>query len=176
MYCYIGQWSECSSSCGNGYRIRKRHCDDPLPQNGGLECSGCSIDFEVCNSQPCPEIQKLSTWTPWLLTNATGSDEHVEKRFRFMCKVNGTDPNSMKVIRAKEESRVCSADGLCHRIGDNEDVGFGDWSAWSQCTARCGGGQQYRTRICERINCEGTMKMARACNTQPCKGERIVCN
>lgn len=87
-----------------------------------------------------------------------------------MCKVNGTDANSMKVIRAKEENRVCSSDGMCHRIGDNEDAGFGDWSAWSQCTASCGGGQQYRTRICERINCEGTTKMARACNTQPCKG------
>lgn len=173
MFEFTGQWSECSASCGKGFRIRRRVCDDPAPQNGGLECPGCSLDYEICHA-PCPEIQKLSTWTPWLQSNlSTTSGEHMEKRFRFICKINGTDPNSMKVVRSKEENRVCSADGLCHRANDNDEAGFGDWSPWSPCTASCGGGQQYRTRTCERHNCDGTAKMARACNTQPCKGEHF---
>lgn len=88
-----------------------------------------------------------------------------------MCKSNGSDPNSLKIFKAKEENRLCSIDdGSCHRVGENNDLGFGDWSSWTSCTASCGGGQQYRTRMCERDNCDGTMKMARACNTQPCKG------
>lgn len=35
----------------------------------------------------------------------------------------------------------------------------------------CGGGQQYRTKNCLKGNCDGNVKMARACNTQPCTGE-----
>lgn len=171
IYLLTGSWSECSASCGKGFRIRRRICDNPPPQDGGLDCPGCSIDYEICNSHACPEIQKYSAWTPWLKSNITDNEEHTEKRFRFMCKVNVTDANSMKVIRVKEESRVCSKDELCHRVNENEEAGFSDWSPWTTCTANCGGGQQYRTRICERANCEGTTKMARACNTQPCKGK-----
>lgn len=45
------------------------------------------------------------------------------------------------------------------------------WSEWSACSASCGGGQQFRTKICDRSDCDGKgkMKMARACNTQPCQ-------
>lgn len=77
----------------------------------------------------------------------------------------------MKILRTKEENRICYTDGTCHRMGDNEDSGFSEWSTWSSCTVSCGGGQQYRTRICERASCDGISKMARACNTEPCKGE-----
>lgn len=167
-----GSWSECTATCGGGFRLRQRKCDDPAPQNGGVDCIGCSIDYEICNTQPCPEIQKLGPWTPWLQhhSNSTASGEYLEKRFRFVCKTNGSDANGMKIFKAKEENRLCYQDGLCHRVGDNDDLGFSDWSPWSSCTASCGGGQQYRTRACERDTCEGTTKMARACNTQPCKG------
>lgn len=39
------------------------------------------------------------------------------------------------------------------------------------CSVECGGGQQFRTRQCEKGSCDGTGKMARACNTHSCKGE-----
>lgn len=170
----FGAWSECSQSCGVGFRFRRRICNDPPPQNGGLECIGCAIEYENCNVNPCPEMQRLGPWTPWLQqinSNAT-SGEHVEKRFRYMCKLNGTDANSIKVFKAKEEARLCVSDGSCHRISDeNNDLGFGDWSTWSICSSLCGGGQQYRIRSCERNICEGPTKMTRICNTQPCEGD-----
>lgn len=168
-----GSWSECSAPCNGGFRLRRRKCDDPVPQNGGLDCVGCSVDYEVCNTQPCPEMQKMGPWTPWLRQSNDSADagSYIEKRFRYICRANGTDANSMKVFKAKEENRVCYSDGTCHRLGDeSEDSGWSDWSEWSKCKA----GQQFRTRSCERGNCEGTAKMARACNTQPCKSKFLV--
>ncbi|XP_078380427.1 A disintegrin and metalloproteinase with thrombospondin motifs 16-like [Oculina patagonica] len=55
----------------------------------------------------------------------------------------------------------------------------GGWSAWpsvySSCTRPCGGGVQYRTRVCRNpvpsnggSPCVGTNKQRRICNSQPC--------
>lgn len=168
-----GSWSECSEKCGGGFRFRQRMCDDPIPQNGGLECSGCGTDFEVCNVQPCPDIQKLGPWTPWLQQNGntTANGEHFEKRFRFLCRFNDSDPSGIKVLKAKEENRICFSDGSCHRVADEiNESGFGEWSIWSNCTVTCGGGQQYRTRTCERKNCDGHSQISRPCNVQACTG------
>lgn len=158
-------------------RFRRRICNDPPPQNGGLECIGCTIDYEICNSQPCPELQKLGPWTPWLQQINSNTTEHIEKRFRYMCKLNGTDANGIKVFKAKEESRLCLSDGSCQRVSDeSNDLGFSEWSSWTTCSALCGGGQQTRVRTCERNSCEGSMKMTRACNTQQCEGLLLYIN
>lgn len=57
--------------------------------------------------------------------------------------------------------------------GSNDELGWSDWSSWTTCSAECGGGQQFRTRHCEKNNCNGDGKMARACNTHSCKGKTI---
>lgn len=158
----FGTWSKCSVVCGGGFRLRRRICNNPAPQNDGIECSGCSIDYEICNAHKCPEKQVLGQWTPWLQqnNNLTLNEEHLEKRFRYSCKFNGTDA---KVSRAKEESRICSPDGTCHRISEeNNDFDHSEPLSWSICTASCGGGQQYHY--------EGSKKMSRVCNTHPCDG------
>lgn len=169
----FGTWSECSASCDGGFRLRRRVCNDPIPQNGGVECFGCSIEYETCNIHKCPGIQKLSPWTPWLQSsgNMTRNEEQLEKRFRFICKVNTSDIDSIKIVRAKEETRKCFLDGSCHRIGEEyNEQDLNQWSSWSDCTAECGGGQQHRTRICARSHCEGNSKLTKACNTHPCEG------
>jgi len=55
------------------------------------------------------------------------------------------------------------------------DGGFSGWSNWSQCSAKCGGGEQERTRECNNptpkhggANCQGSFSETRACNEQPC--------
>ncbi|XP_049530217.1 semaphorin-5A isoform X1 [Anopheles darlingi] len=180
-----GDFGECSAICGGGFRIRRRKCDNPVPQNGGMDCSGCHFDYEVCNTQPCPDVRKAGTWTPWL-TVANGTvpnGGYVEKRFRFTCKAPIADSALLK-ITPKEEVRVCQADGSCQRsidpngghsatglAGEDGEDGWGEWSSWSPCSASCGGGYQYRTRSCEKLDCVGFNKTKRACNTHPCKGE-----
>lgn len=157
----FGLWSKCSVSCGGGFRLRRRMCDSPHPENGGAECNGCSMDYELCNSQKCPERQALGPWTPWLQysNNYTSNGERMEKRFRYFCKFNSTDA---KIYKAKEENRVC-LDRMCHRLDeDNNDFNLTETILWSSCSANCGGGQQVRY--------EGKKKLTRGCNMHPCEG------
>lgn len=68
-------WSTCSAAgCGTGLRTRRRRCDSPSPLNGGQECPGCNEQSELCSGvDNCPEVRKLSTWTPWLSVSSSNS-------------------------------------------------------------------------------------------------------
>ena len=113
-----GAWDECTAPCGGGYRVRRRRCDNPSPQDGGQECQGCHLDYELCNTHACSEAKRLSSWTPWLATNATSTTNgYGERRFRFSCRAPVADPALIKVTQAKEEERFCHSDGSCLRTG-----------------------------------------------------------
>jgi chondroitin sulfate proteoglycan 4 len=115
-----GPWEECSAHCGGGYRIRRRRCDNPAPQDGGQDCQGCHLDYEQCNAHTCSDAKRLSSWTPWLPTNATASTAgHTERRFRFSCRAAVADPALIKFGQAKEEERFCHSDGTCLRTGNH---------------------------------------------------------
>ena len=68
-----GAWGTCSLSCGSGLQSRSRVCDDPRPQNGGLDCSGDSSEFGSCNTQACPTVavgtyqQVFTDYTPLII-------------------------------------------------------------------------------------------------------------
>lgn len=47
-------WDECSKSCGAGERVRRRLCDNPQPQFGGVPCEGDSAERVACNVKRCP--------------------------------------------------------------------------------------------------------------------------
>ncbi|XP_047127311.1 collagen alpha-1(XII) chain [Hydra vulgaris] len=47
------EWTECSASCNGGIRIRERLCNNPLPQNGGIECIGEGEEERACNEEIC---------------------------------------------------------------------------------------------------------------------------
>ncbi|XP_034258942.1 A disintegrin and metalloproteinase with thrombospondin motifs 2 isoform X3 [Pantherophis guttatus] len=53
-----GAWSKfgsCSRTCGTGVKFRTRQCDNPHPANGGRTCFGPSYEFQLCNSEDCPD-------------------------------------------------------------------------------------------------------------------------
>ncbi|XP_023393506.1 A disintegrin and metalloproteinase with thrombospondin motifs 2 [Pteropus vampyrus] len=53
-----GAWTpfgSCSRTCGTGVKFRTRQCDNPHPANGGRTCSGMGYDFQLCNTQDCPD-------------------------------------------------------------------------------------------------------------------------
>ncbi|XP_053380407.1 aggrecan core protein-like [Mercenaria mercenaria] len=47
-------WSTCSTTCGVGRRFRTRICNNPAPQNNGLDCSGSINETSTCNHGDCP--------------------------------------------------------------------------------------------------------------------------
>ena len=49
-----GVFSSCSTTCGNGYELRKRSCTNPPPRYDGDLCSGESFDIRECINNPCP--------------------------------------------------------------------------------------------------------------------------
>ena len=49
----FSDWSQCSSSCGEGVQERKRKVLQP-PKNDGLQCAGPQQETRICQSEPCP--------------------------------------------------------------------------------------------------------------------------
>ncbi|XP_021354696.1 neurogenic locus notch homolog protein 1-like, partial [Mizuhopecten yessoensis] len=56
-----GNWSVCSSTCGNGTSTRKRLCNNPTPDNGGNDCLGEATETIVCNMADCIVCTNLTT-------------------------------------------------------------------------------------------------------------------
>lgn len=62
-----GGWSDwtasgsCTVSCGGGSQIMRRTCTNPVPQNGGQQCTGSSAMIQPCNTQACPPAVQTVT-------------------------------------------------------------------------------------------------------------------
>ncbi|XP_053381685.1 thrombospondin-1-like [Mercenaria mercenaria] len=56
-------WSTCSTTCGDGSLFRTRICNNPAPQNNGLNCSGSFNETSTCNHGDCPH------WLPFYETS-----------------------------------------------------------------------------------------------------------
>ena len=48
-----GEWSACSTTCGDGTRTRTR-TEEIASAYGGAECSGSGTVTEECNTAACP--------------------------------------------------------------------------------------------------------------------------
>ncbi|XP_043238645.1 semaphorin-5B-like [Amphibalanus amphitrite] len=163
-------WSACSAGCGGGFRRRSRACDSPRPVNGGRPCLGCDVEYGECESS-CPTVRRLTDWTPWLAANDTAGRK--QQRFRFACRAAVADPDLIRVSQVKVDERYCRPDGHCSPA-NSVSLGWGEWSAWSECSVPCGGGVQVRSRVCEgdaALCRSGPHRMERECNAHSCEGE-----
>uniref|UniRef100_A0A8C9VWK7 Semaphorin-2A n=1 Tax=Scleropages formosus TaxID=113540 RepID=A0A8C9VWK7_SCLFO len=171
-------WERCSVPCGGGTQARRRTCEN------GDECSGCSLEYQPCNTLPCPDLKKTTPWTPWSPVNISDNGGHYEQRFRHTCRARVPDPGLLEVGRQRVEMRYCSRDGstecltpavcevsLCSTVDGN----WACWSPWTRCSVTCGGGHYMRTRTCSRPTpayggdiCLGLHTEEALCNTQPC--------
>ncbi|XP_078337815.1 uncharacterized protein LOC111100868 [Crassostrea virginica] len=54
------EWTPCSVTCGNGTQRRHRYCNNPAPDNGGIECPGNSTEIRMCSMEECRVCGNLS--------------------------------------------------------------------------------------------------------------------
>ena len=56
-----GNWTGCSAPCDNGFEIRSRDCNNPIPAHDGKYCSGVVTNIQECKIKNC---RKLSVCSP----------------------------------------------------------------------------------------------------------------
>ncbi|XP_062505321.1 A disintegrin and metalloproteinase with thrombospondin motifs adt-1-like isoform X3 [Corticium candelabrum] len=160
-------WSDCSKSCGTGFHIRQRHCNNPAPQFGGLECPGFASENDTCNVHFCPVNGSWSDWTSW--TDCSESCEGgIQYRSRF-CDNPRPNHDGLDCVGSDQENRPCNQQ-QCPLDG-----GWGTWMSWSTCTATCNGGTQSRSRLCNNpkpqfggLECPGHGSEDNPCGTSNC--------
>uniref|UniRef100_A0A4W3JG71 Semaphorin-5A n=1 Tax=Callorhinchus milii TaxID=7868 RepID=A0A4W3JG71_CALMI len=176
-----GSWERCTSQCGGGVQARRRTC------RNGKDCPGCNTEYQLCNTNSCPELKKTTPWTPWTPVNISDNGGHYEQRFRYTCKARLEDPNLLDVGRQRIEMRYCSSDGStgCSTGGQwfNSRTVDGAWSAWlpwTQCSRDCSKGIRSRKRMCNNpepksggFPCLGPSLEYQECNTLPCPVDGI---
>jgi len=60
-------YSECSATCGEGFKERERACNNPPPANGGADCAvlGEATETSKCNLKACPVNGGYSSWSTY---------------------------------------------------------------------------------------------------------------
>lgn len=153
--CAVSQWGEWSGCDGGVTQTRSRSVIT-VPFNGGEPCP-LTVETQPCVAQ-C-EVSAWGQWSPW--TSCVG-DTRSRTRTRTV-----TAPGSNCPDLAETHSEACS--------GDDADCAVGAWSAWTQCSASCGGGTQVSSRpvvVPQRgdgLPCDALTR-SRTCNTHTCGG------
>ena len=80
-----GPWTrykQCSVTCGLGFQVRTRECNNPKPAHGGKRCKrlGTSFEMKYCRMPRCPG----KCWLELSLRESTESQDEVWCRERLI--------------------------------------------------------------------------------------------
>ncbi|XP_028399014.1 uncharacterized protein LOC114522512 [Dendronephthya gigantea] len=183
-----GNWSlssACNVTCGGGFEIWTRDCNNPEPRFGGRNCShlGEAIEYRPCRTALCPVDGNYSDWSKSSGCNVSCGRGVVT--WRRVCN-NPAPKNGGKNCTAygKEiKYRICRK-GKCPVNGN-----YSDWIRSTSCSVTCGVGYEMWSRTCDNPkpkngkDCSqyGKDRESRPCNLGPCLGSsnsnmiRITC-
>ncbi|XP_061129017.1 semaphorin-5B-like isoform X2 [Syngnathus typhle] len=110
-------WGHCSSSCGVGFEVRQRSCNNPSPRYGGRICVGQGREERLCNEKnTCPLPVLWTTWGPWAQCSAEcGGGVHSRTR---TCENGNTCPG------CAVEYKTCNLEA-CPEVRRNTP-----WTSW----------------------------------------------
>ncbi|XP_063226232.1 ADAMTS-like protein 4 isoform X2 [Bacillus rossius redtenbacheri] len=167
----VGDWGQCSATCGKGVRTRAVQCADAdgAPRDDCAQTDRPAAE-EACNQGGCGEASKHSPWlfTEWSQQCSEECGTGVQTR-RVHCSGETCD-----VAATPDDSRACSSDKQCS----------GKWfvGPWGTCSPGCGPGQQSRDVLCVafirgqhrvalEMNCPVALRPAgqQACQSAACE-------
>ncbi|XP_065590200.1 A disintegrin and metalloproteinase with thrombospondin motifs 7 [Cyrtonyx montezumae] len=154
----VGNWSECSATCGVGAIWRSVRCSSGTEQH----CSAASkpVPARRCSLRPCSSW-RVGNWSK--CSRNCGGGTKVRD-------VHCVDTREQRLLRPFHCHAVLykpPAQLPCH------NTPCLDWytSSWRECSEPCGGGEQERLVTCPELgHCDETLRPnnTRPCNTHPC--------
>ncbi|XP_033957429.1 semaphorin-5B-like [Pseudochaenichthys georgianus] len=147
-------WSSCSQPCSRGFRTRKRSCSTSEGRTNPSACVGSPVEYQDCNTEPCPVSGSWSCWSSWSQCSASCGGGHYQ-RTRTCSNPPPTSGGDICIGLHTEEA-LCNT----HTCED-----WGEWTVWGDCDE----GLQHRTRHCgedqglEGGLCQGNITQARPC-------------
>ncbi|NWS31302.1 ATS7 metalloproteinase, partial [Polioptila caerulea] len=154
----VGNWSECSATCGVGAVWRPVRCSSGAA--GACAEADRPVPARRCSLRPC-SAWRVGSWSKCSRSCGGGTkvrdvhciDTRDQRLLRpFHCQAGLSQPPAQL---------PCQSTPCLH------------WytSSWRECSEPCGGGEQARLVTCpEPGRCEETLRpnSTRPCNTQPC--------
>ncbi|XP_077410354.1 SCO-spondin [Vanacampus margaritifer] len=188
------EWSECSVTCGGGYRSRT---------SGPIRVHGTAQQFSACNLQPCGDSRVCPPGQEWkqcvrgavscsdltmdLSRNCTPGcqcptgtfqqDGECVQESDCRCDVDGEQYKPGDIISSDCKNCTCEAGRLvnCSQAICTADGQWSLWTPWGYCSVSCGAGLQSRYRFCSRpqrsgngLPCPGPNREDKVCVTNPC--------
>ncbi|KAL5017848.1 hypothetical protein ScPMuIL_003570 [Solemya velum] len=164
-------WSKCLSSCNmHRNQTRTRKCDNPTPQNKGLDCAGTDSETRLCQRK-CTGVENegVQEADAFLRSIHHGLDSLKKACLEQHCSYDQVafyldEPSRGKYwssLQCVKYNRACPVDGS-----------WSSWSDWSKCSPACAAGIQYSSRSCddpqpsnEGLSCVGSYIQTRPCFT-----------
>eukprot|EP00930_Biecheleria_cincta_P087800 TRINITY_DN77039_c0_g1_i1.p1 TRINITY_DN77039_c0_g1~~TRINITY_DN77039_c0_g1_i1.p1 ORF type:complete len:1382 (-),score=243.87 TRINITY_DN77039_c0_g1_i1:209-4354(-) len=164
-------WGTCGATCGGGVR-RQTRAVKIMPANGGMACDTTNDQGgpaneknESCNEDPCPLDCAWSSWSAFSpCSKSCGAGNMSRTRVKQPAEEYGGVP----CVGESLDTNFCNTQG-CPR-----DCKWGDWSQWTECSKKCGGGKIKRfrdiavTRKDGGEKCTGPFDQESDCNMNEC--------
>ncbi|XP_067849450.1 A disintegrin and metalloproteinase with thrombospondin motifs 1 [Heptranchias perlo] len=142
-----GSWGECSRTCGGGVQYSFRHCNNPVPRNGGKYCEGKRVQYKSCNTMECPDNngktfreEQCEVHNDFSKSTAFGGMPAVEwipkyagvspkDRCKLICRAKGTgyyfvlQPKVADGTQCSPDSTSVCVQGQCVKAGCDRVIG-----------------------------------------------------
>ncbi|XP_030915526.1 A disintegrin and metalloproteinase with thrombospondin motifs 7 [Geospiza fortis] len=154
----VGNWSECSATCGLGAVWRSVRCSSGT--DGGCPAADRPVPARRCSLRPC-SAWRVGTWSKCSRSCGGGT------KVRDVHCVDTRDQRLLRPFHCQAGLAQPPAQLPCH------SAPCLDWytSSWRECSEPCGGGEQARLVTCpEPGRCEESLRPSstQPCNSQPC--------